>query len=193
MDLQAVVNSGNPGAPRRRQIALAAALVAITLLTYLPAMGNGFIWDDDQYVTNNPLLRTSNGLRRIWLEPEQHTAVLSARIHDLPHRTWSVGPQAGRLPCGEHPSARGERAAALEDSRIPGRSGRLAGGADLRRASGERRVGGVGDGTQEHPLRLLLSRGAPGGVEFLPGRRIPPARAAGRLMAARSCSLSARC
>ena len=32
----------------------------------------------------------------------------------------TVGLQAGRLPRGEHPSARGERAAALEDSRFLG-------------------------------------------------------------------------
>ena len=69
MELQAAVNPGKPGVSWRRQLALAAVLVAITIATYIPAMGNGFIWDDDQYVTNNALLRTPNGLRRIWLEP----------------------------------------------------------------------------------------------------------------------------
>src|SRR5262249_52690756 len=35
----------------------------------LPALGGGFIWDDDFYVTANPTLRTAEGLGRIWLEP----------------------------------------------------------------------------------------------------------------------------
>ena len=55
MDLQAIADSNNPSPSRRREIFLAAAIVAITLLTYLPAMRNGFIWDDDEYVTNKSL------------------------------------------------------------------------------------------------------------------------------------------
>ncbi len=42
-------------------------LLAITLLAYLPALRAGFIWDDDYYVTNNPTLRSPDGLRQIWL------------------------------------------------------------------------------------------------------------------------------
>lgn len=32
-------------------------------------LDNGFVWDDDDYVTANPTLRSADGLRRIWLEP----------------------------------------------------------------------------------------------------------------------------
>jgi len=39
------------------------------VLAYLPALDNGFVWDDDDYVTENPTLRSADGLRRIWLEP----------------------------------------------------------------------------------------------------------------------------
>jgi len=39
------------------------------LLAYLPALGNGFVWDDDDYVTANTTLRSLAGLGRIWLEP----------------------------------------------------------------------------------------------------------------------------
>ncbi|MGA3269104.1 MAG: hypothetical protein ABSE16_20100, partial [Verrucomicrobiota bacterium] len=42
------------------------ALAAITLLAYLPVWHAGFIWDDDAYVTANPLLTAPDGLRRIW-------------------------------------------------------------------------------------------------------------------------------
>lgn len=48
---------------------LGVALLVLTLVAYLPALDNGFIWDDDDYVTANPTLRTLDGLRRIWLEP----------------------------------------------------------------------------------------------------------------------------
>jgi hypothetical protein len=32
------------------------------LLVYLPALRAGFVWDDEQLITSNPLLRTFSGL-----------------------------------------------------------------------------------------------------------------------------------
>ena len=68
-----VARPGDSEAPAsagvRRPLFLGAALLALTLLAYLPALDNGFIWDDDDYVTANPTLRSLDGLRRIWLEP----------------------------------------------------------------------------------------------------------------------------
>jgi hypothetical protein len=58
-------------ADARRVTAAAVLLVAITLAAYLPAVWNaGFIWDDDDYVTANATLRSVDGLRRMWLEPD---------------------------------------------------------------------------------------------------------------------------
>ena len=37
---------------------------------YIPSLASGFIWDDDDYVTQNATLRTSEGLRQIWLDPQ---------------------------------------------------------------------------------------------------------------------------
>jgi protein O-mannosyl-transferase len=94
MELQAVVNPGDPTASRRREILLAAAIVVITLLTYLPAMRNGFIWDDDEYVTNNSLLRTPDGLRRIWLEPRstpQYYPLVFTTFR-IEHAIWGYEP-----------------------------------------------------------------------------------------------------
>ena len=48
---------------------VACGLIAMVLLTYAPAMFAGFIWDDDQYVTDNTCLRAPAGLKRIWLDP----------------------------------------------------------------------------------------------------------------------------
>ena len=47
---------------------LAGLLVALTLVAYGPTLAAGFIWDDDDYVTENPTLRTADGLRQIWLD-----------------------------------------------------------------------------------------------------------------------------
>lgn len=63
-----------PSAPpgytdRNRAIAAGIALVALAVAAYIPALTAGFIWDDDAYVSDNPLLRDADGLRRIWAEP----------------------------------------------------------------------------------------------------------------------------
>jgi protein O-mannosyl-transferase len=38
----------------------------LTFIAFGPALHGGFIWDDPQYVTNNPLLRDAAGLKQIW-------------------------------------------------------------------------------------------------------------------------------
>jgi hypothetical protein len=44
----------------------AAVLALAAALVYLPAMRGGFIWDDDSLVTENPAVKTINGLFSIW-------------------------------------------------------------------------------------------------------------------------------
>jgi len=44
----------------------AAFLVAVTVLAYLPALRNGFIWDDDAWLMHNRTLEGVNGLYRLW-------------------------------------------------------------------------------------------------------------------------------
>lgn len=41
-------------------------IVLLTLVVYLPALKAGFIWDDDDYIINNPTLRSLEGLGDIW-------------------------------------------------------------------------------------------------------------------------------
>lgn len=44
-------------------------IVALTAVAYFPAYFAGYIWDDPDYVLNNKLLRSWDGLRLIWLDP----------------------------------------------------------------------------------------------------------------------------
>ncbi len=61
---------------------------------YLPALGGGFIWDDDYYVRNNPTLRSLDGLRRIWFEigatPQYYPMVHST--YWIEYRLWGLEP-----------------------------------------------------------------------------------------------------
>ncbi len=55
---------------RLRLITAGVVLVVATLAAYWPAISDGgFVWDDDQHVTQNVLLRDGEGLRRIWTDP----------------------------------------------------------------------------------------------------------------------------
>ncbi len=42
-------------------------LVILTALAYAPALHAGFIWDDDNFLTQNPSIKAADGLRRFWL------------------------------------------------------------------------------------------------------------------------------
>jgi tetratricopeptide (TPR) repeat protein len=48
------------------RLVLALFLAAFTIVIYHGAWHGGFIWDDDDYVTKNPLLTAADGLKRIW-------------------------------------------------------------------------------------------------------------------------------
>src|SRR5437868_2312674 len=46
----------------------AAFLEALTVLAYLPALRNGFIWDDDAWLMHNRTLEGVTGLYRLWFD-----------------------------------------------------------------------------------------------------------------------------
>jgi hypothetical protein len=59
-----------PASPTTARNALLAALLALaTLVAYAPALGGGFVWDDDAHVTQNPRLDSVEGLVQIWTDP----------------------------------------------------------------------------------------------------------------------------
>jgi len=55
-------------APRTRKILAAVGIFAMTFAAYTRVLPAEFIWDDEDYVTENRTLRDLNGLKRIWFE-----------------------------------------------------------------------------------------------------------------------------
>jgi tetratricopeptide (TPR) repeat protein len=69
-------------------------LVAITLIAYGPAWRAGFIWDDDAYLTQNPLLTAPDGLRRIWFSldsPSQYFPLTYTAFY-VERALWGLNP-----------------------------------------------------------------------------------------------------
>jgi tetratricopeptide (TPR) repeat protein len=80
--------------PRRLTIAGFAALLAVMLVAYWPALHAGFIWDDDDYVTHNPTLGSIHGLYRIWFEPgavPQYYPMVHTTFW-IEHHLWGLNP-----------------------------------------------------------------------------------------------------
>lgn len=78
---------------RKQMLGAAAILAAITVLVYCPAMRGGFIWDDGDMVTNNPLVKSARGLQEIWLGKsltEYHP--LTHSVFWLEWRCWGTNP-----------------------------------------------------------------------------------------------------
>jgi len=89
---------GDPGRKVLPTIAggLATPLViaALALIAHGRGVGNGFVWDDDAYVTANETLRSADGLRKIWLEPRA-TPQYYPLVHTtywLEYRVWGLDP-----------------------------------------------------------------------------------------------------
>ena len=45
---------------------MAALMVLMTVLAYQPVWYAGFIWDDDAFLVDNPLIKAGDGLYRFW-------------------------------------------------------------------------------------------------------------------------------
>jgi tetratricopeptide (TPR) repeat protein len=69
-------------------------IVAATIIAYHPAWHAGFIWDDDDYVTENPLLTAPDGLRRIWFShdsPSQYFPLTYTAFY-VERALWGLNP-----------------------------------------------------------------------------------------------------
>jgi tetratricopeptide (TPR) repeat protein len=52
-----------------REWVIGLLLLAALLVAYWPALHGGFLWDDDTYISADPVLLTLSGLRAIWADP----------------------------------------------------------------------------------------------------------------------------
>jgi tetratricopeptide (TPR) repeat protein len=76
---------------------LALLLVVLTVAVYLPAIGAGFIWDDDTLLTANPQMRSLDGLGQIWRgEQSRDYTPLTLSSFWVEWRLW------GDRPAGYH-------------------------------------------------------------------------------------------
>src|SRR5208283_4875990 len=86
----------NPNGVRfgHRDWIFALLLVVMTILAYQPVWHAGFIWDDNDYVTNNLTLRSLNGLLLIWFEPGATAQYypLTFTTFWLEYHLWGLNP-----------------------------------------------------------------------------------------------------
>jgi Flp pilus assembly protein TadD len=70
-------------------------LFALAFLAYRPAVGGQFIWDDDDYVAQNPTLRSPAGLLDVWLEPRASPQYypMVFTTYWLEYRLWGIDPR----------------------------------------------------------------------------------------------------
>jgi tetratricopeptide (TPR) repeat protein len=86
-------------ATNRRTLWAATWLLLASLAVYLPLRSAGFVWDDDQYVTQNRNLQDAAGLARIWLVPRA-TPQYYPLVHTgywVEHRLFGLDPRAFHL------------------------------------------------------------------------------------------------
>ena len=77
---------------------LALLLFLLVVIVYRPAMNGGFVFDDDLYITENPLMRSVVGLKQIWFDPQANP-----QYYPLTFTTFWVEYQLWQLwPTGYH-------------------------------------------------------------------------------------------
>lgn len=85
-------NKADAGQQWWKNLTFAAALVVLTLLVYLPAIGGGFVWDDDAMLTDNVVLK-EHGLYRSWFTTEQPNYwPLTWTSYWLEYHLWGLSP-----------------------------------------------------------------------------------------------------
>ena len=87
-------NAGRGSGSWTMTLARQAGLWLLIVVLYSPSLSSGFIWDDDDYVTRNPALRTTEGLKRIWLDPSATPQYYPA-VHTtfwIEYHLWELAP-----------------------------------------------------------------------------------------------------
>src|SRR5205814_1511899 len=130
-------------------VAQAAVIVGAVLLVYLPACRAGFIWDDEQLITANPLLRTFSGLIEIW-SGGQTADLFSNHQHGVLDRAPFVRRPA-RLSRAQYFASSGRCGAGLAGFASLANSGRVVRRTDFRHSSRARGIGGLDFRAKKRP------------------------------------------
>jgi tetratricopeptide (TPR) repeat protein len=82
----------------KKPILPAVVILLATLAFYLPALDAGFVFDDEHFLTANPLIKAGDGLRRFWFttEAEDYFPLTSTSLW-LEWRLWDKGPTGYHL------------------------------------------------------------------------------------------------
>ena len=85
--------AANSAGPRQSAWIGAAIIALMTVIAYGPAINAGYIWDDDSYVTDNPLVQQADGLWNLWIPkktPQYYPAVFTTFW--IEHQVWGLNP-----------------------------------------------------------------------------------------------------
>jgi tetratricopeptide (TPR) repeat protein len=89
--------AGSRGETWLPSIVSASLIVLVTVLVYVPVMRGGFIWDDDNYIADNQMIKASDGLYRFWFTAEAADYwPLTGSVEWVEWRLW------GNQPAGYH-------------------------------------------------------------------------------------------
>jgi len=82
-------------------ISCVAFVLILSFFAYLPELKGEFLWDDDA-LTDNPLIRSADGIQQIWLEPsknvkEEHYWPLVYSTFWVENRLWGMNPLGYKL------------------------------------------------------------------------------------------------
>ena len=82
-------------------------LVAAVVFAYQPAWHAGFIWDDDVYVTAQPVADRAGRVETDMVFAGFAVAIFSADLHDVSAGARALGAESGGLSLGQYFAARG--------------------------------------------------------------------------------------
>jgi len=90
--------NAEPRSMWRSPILLALLLLLLTIAAYWPAIGAGYIWDDDDYLTQNPLVQDWESLPTIWepMQTRQYYPLVFTTFW-IEHKLWGFEPAGYHL------------------------------------------------------------------------------------------------
>ena len=85
--------SSRNGPSRAVLLGIFAGILCLTFAAYLPAVSAGYVWDDDAWLTANPLVSDTEGLVKIWTTTQsfQYYPLLFTTFW-VEHQVWGLDP-----------------------------------------------------------------------------------------------------